>query len=331
MRLANDPAIYWYDLENDKILITCDDDLKFFIDESKILKLIFEFEKVEPSRKRTSSILTVDDFSDSSKRLRRKMERIDLSSDSSIDLSSESEDEKVENHKDEIEQEAEKVQTIGNAPKVRIISIDIIKPAERMNQNNSESSVSHVENVTESTINVIEDFPQPSSSNDSSTNINAEKINESVEDKKKQRKQSDSNRIVISDSSDNEDNNDNDQNRRFSDGNYSSAYSFADVNGERFESRASFDDDFRRYRNRRRRDEFDENARRTYRNCSDNMRRMFQQANVARAQAQAASDQAMRNLRSSTNFLPDLLSTFQSHFRPLFQTNSPFNQNFNRP
>ena len=44
LRLCNDPLIYWIDLENDKIRINCDDDLRFFMEESKIQKLNFEFE-----------------------------------------------------------------------------------------------------------------------------------------------------------------------------------------------------------------------------------------------------------------------------------------------
>lgn len=311
MRIANEPTVFWHDLENDKIRINCDDDLKFFIEESKIKKLVFEYERADGKRKRPSSILS-DEFSDSSKKLRRRMEKIDLSSDSSIELSSDSED---ENLPEKLEQESvtstveevpvmQSSASVDNEPNVKIISVDIIKEADNASTN--------------------EVIPEPAEGQAIVQEVDGQPEVTTSEKSKNERKNSDTNRIVISDSSDDEEDNANARNRRFSDGNYSSAYSFADVNGDRFESRASFDD-FRRYRYRQRRNDFDENARRTYQNCSDNMRRVFHHANNVRAQAQAAGDQAMRNLRSSTNFLPDLLSTFQQHFRPLFQP--PFNQN----
>jgi hypothetical protein len=284
-----------------------------------------------------------DELSDSSKRIRRRMEKIDLSSDSSIELSSESEDEQSQKLQEKLEQESVTSTVeetsfvtsasvdIDNEPKVKIIRVDVIKPADNANPNevkisepaNNNTEISSESPESSNVEPIVEEVEEKSN--------DEQKVTTSGTSNKKDRRQSDSNRIVISDSSDDEESStDNDRNRRFSDGNYTSAYSFADVNGERFESRASFDDDFRRYRYRRRRDEFDENARRTYRNCSENMRRIFQQANIARAQAQAVGDEAMRNLRSSTNFLPDLLSTFQSHFRPLFQAQPPFNgNNFN--
>lgn len=251
------------------------------------------------------------------------MEKIDLSNDSELSSNSDDEQNEILEQQSVVTStvegaQAQKSPSIDNEPKVKIISIDIIKKTEPAINNEDKIELPQK-------IEAIK--PESNNSNLTGKEIddNNGKVSTSTESKSKT---SDSNRIVISDSSDDEgESNDNSRNRRFSDGYYSSAYSFADINRERFESRVSFDDDFRRYRYRRRRDEFDENARQTYRNCPDNMRSVFQQANIARAQAQAASDHTMRNLRNSTNFLPDLLSTFQTHFRPLFQRQPPFDGN----
>lgn len=295
MRLGNDPLIYWIDLENDKIRINCDDDLRFFLEESKIQKLIFEFEKLEPTRKRPQAL--IDDNADYSKRLRTKMEQIDLTDSSSMELS-DTEDEQEVVVLESVSSTMEEVPStscIDNEPRVKIISVDIIANAIPITE----------EIVTEQTVpENIEEVQQ-------------DEEQSSVNNVKKERKRSESNRIVISDSSDNEEEEEETDgsypNRRFSDGNYNSSYSFANANNNRYDSRASFDDDFRHYNHhRRRREHFNEHARSTYRNCSDNMHRIFQQANSAR-------EQAMRNFRDSANLLPDLLTTFQSRFGPIFQ------------
>lgn len=296
LRLGNDPLIYWFDLENDKIRINCDDDLRFFMEESKIQKLVFEFEKLEPTRKRTQPLID-DDIADYSKRLRTKMEQIDLTDSSSMELSDSEEEQEVVvlGSVSSTMEEVPSTSFIDNEPRVKILSVDIINPAV------TEEIVTNSQNTEE--VQQMEDQP--------------------VDNAKKERKRSESNRIVISDSSDDEETDDNFTNRRFSDGNYNSSYSFANANNNRFDSRASFDDDFRHYNHhRRRREHFNEHARSTYRNCSDNMQRIFQQANSAR-------EQAMRNFRDSANLLPELLTTFQSRFGPIFQQQPPrfgFNQ-----
>lgn len=268
------------------------------MEESKINKLIFEFDEIESTRKRPSSLAADDDIAECSKRLRTKMEQIDLSSNSSTTM-------ELSDYEDEdVVQESVSSTSAENDPKVKIISVDIIKEADTEISNDARIN----ENASEP-INVDEIQDQPSN------NANDESRQE------KNRRPSESNRIVISDSSDDEEDTNNFNNRRYSDGGY--AYSFADVNGNRFESRASFDDDLRRHR--RRRETFNENARRTYRNCTENMERIFNHAESAR-------EQAMRNFRTSANLIPNLLSTFQSHFRPLFQQQqqSGFNQQYNR-
>lgn len=305
MRLSNVPLIiYWIDLENDKIRINCDDDLRFFMEESKIQKLIFEFEKIEPTRKRpqssSSSLLSIEgDNADYSKRLRTKMEQIDLTDSSSMELSDleDVQEGVVPESISSTMKEVPLTTCMDNEPRVKIISVDVIKNADVKLLSVTEEVVA---GSTEEVLQIEDDNqPQPSV----------------VDNAKKERKRSDSNRIVISDSSD-EESEDNFTNRRFSDGHYDSTYSFANANNDRAsfdDSRASFDDDFRRYNHhRRRREHFNEHARSTYRNCSDNMQRIFHQANSVR-------EEAMRNFRQSANLLPELLTTFQSRFGPVFQ------------
>ena len=243
MRTVHEPFIYWYDLENDKIRINCDDDLKFFLQESKIQKLIFEFEKTEVARKRSSE--HSGEFSDSSKRLRKRMEKIDLSSDSSIEISSEDEiiqepQSQVQEVTDENIQENENQNVsstiIDNEPNVRIISVDVIKPA------SEQSAAEDVVEVPSSNADV-EITQEPSAANQQETPEQAVPISS-----KNDKNQKETNKIVISDSEEDEDESSRRGRGGFANRNYSSAYSFADINGERFDSRASFDDDFRRYR-----------------------------------------------------------------------------------
>jgi hypothetical protein len=302
--------------------------LKFFVEDAKIQKIFWQFEKLEgTTRKRTSALFEEGDLP---KRLRTKMEQIDLSSDSSSMELSDYDDEK-ESVTSTMEEATTSTQ-IQSEPNVKIISVDIIKEAE--------NPIIEREDITEVTEEVTSELPVVIDEEEVIEGNNEQSQLETTENAQQQRRPSDTNKIVISDSSEDEDdtsrNNNNTNNRRFSDGNYSTSYSFAEASnggggGRRFESHsASFDDDFRRYNhNRRRREHFNEEARRTYRNCNENMQRMFQQA-------QSARDQAFRNFRNSAGLIPDLLSTFQSHFRPLFQQHQQppppprFNQHFQR-
>lgn len=74
------------DLENDKIRVTCDDDLKFFMEESACHKIIFDFNpatELELSRRKRSWSQMNENFNECSKKIRKQLQEIDLSSDSS--------------------------------------------------------------------------------------------------------------------------------------------------------------------------------------------------------------------------------------------------------
>lgn len=335
MKSACDPQIYWYDLENDKIMINCDDDLRFFMEESEILKISFQFSSQEQySRKRPSSLVS-DDVSECSKRLRRKLQKIDLSSDSSsMDLSSDEEVEiispesVVQNNTVSTGNEDQMPSTSQNNTErklsnINIVRVEVIKAAEEnINNENVENEIQKVQE-NEETLNSNNNIDENSSIADNSNSTIADD-NANINSTSNQRRQADSNRIVISDSSDDEEE-ENTRNRRHSDGNYASAYSFADSNGNRFESRTSFDDDFGYYRYRNR---FNDQTRNAYRDHAANMNRAFRMAQSARINA-------VRNMRNTANSIfPQMLSTFQSHFRPLFrpgvfQTNQQY-QTFHR-
>ncbi|CAO1353258.1 unnamed protein product [Diamesa hyperborea] len=82
-----DYQIFWIDSENDEILITCDDDFKFFVDESHVSKLFIKIIQDEttgadeqPIRKRLHSQSSDDQ---QSKKLRAQMQNIDLSTSAS--------------------------------------------------------------------------------------------------------------------------------------------------------------------------------------------------------------------------------------------------------
>ena len=299
------------DLENDKIIIACDDDLKFFIEESACHKLILDFQpsELESSRKRTSS--QIEDVTECSKKIRKQLEKIDLSSDeSSIDddneiySSSSSKNSSVSNitHEDAMQPEPN-----SSSSNVKIISVDIIKPADELilihDENGNNFKNVQAENVQE----------------------DSAKQEENVQKSSEQKKRPETNRILISDSSDDEAQDDtaNNNRRRFSDGPSSSSYSFAGV-GDTFDSRASFDNGrqqrFRRGRHQSRgRNSFQEAAREFQQVHAENMERFHENARAAR-------DQAARAVRASASVIPDILSSFQAHFRrPMFQV-SDINQ-----
>lgn len=303
-------------MENDKIIIACDDDLKFFMEESACHKLTFDFHpaEVESSRKRSSSQIA-DDVSEYSKKIRKQLQNIDLDTDSSSmdtddddDLnysSATSKNSSNVSQDDEIQPSTS--EPVSSSSNVRIISVDIIKPAEQPivipDENGNEvEEVIEVENVRE----------------DSSKQ--EEKVQKSCE----QKKQTETNRILISDSSDDEtqEGDTNNNSRRFSDGPSASAYSFAGV-GDTYDSRTSHESGrhhrFRRGRRHRGSHGFQEAAREFQRAHSENMERFHENARMAR-------EQAARAVRASASAIPDILSTFQAHFRrPLFHV-SDINQ-----
>lgn len=294
------PDIYWYDLENDKIKVTCNDDLRFFLEESEISKLTIDYDcsVQEVSRKRH---LADDENSEASKKIRRKLQQIDLSSDSSMDtdeLLAEKELEVINNINVTSTNSNEENQPVAStsrmsendALKPKIISVEVIKSADEVDKNETS----------------IDNAPQEVTSQESFVENN--------------------NRIVISDSSDDEQE-EIPRSRRYSDGHYSSSYSFAGIHNER--TRASFDDNFRSYH------QYRQQYRQQFRNQhAENIARMYQNTRTIRdnimRNAEAIRNNAMQNIRTSANLYPQILSTFQSHFRPLFQSPNMNSQPFFR-
>ncbi|KAL7031946.1 hypothetical protein ACKWTF_007176 [Chironomus riparius] len=303
-----EPQIYWFDLECDKIMIACEDDLKFFLNESEVTKLIFDYKcySQDSSRKRH---LTDDESSESSRRIRRKLQEIDLDSESSMDTDElnekDIESQIIPTQSIILTTEEQPVpstsQAIQNDQNVNVLSVEIIQSADEVDGKQSDVNNEKTEKTANEEI--------------------AEIIEESNAQSEvpKKRKISDSNKIVISDSSDDEE--DTRRNRRHSDGHYSSSYSFAySGNGGRFEQRSSFDDNFRQFNHHRTYNQY----RPRYRDEQfENMNRIFQNAQAMRENvlrnADSLRQNTIRNIRNSATILPQILSSFQSHFRPLFQ------------
>jgi hypothetical protein len=260
------------------------------------------------SRKRH---LTDDECSETSRKIRRKLQEIDLDSESSMDTDEfdekDIESQIIPNQSVMVTNEEQLVpstsQACQNEQNVKILSVEVIQTADEVDGKESDSTNKDTENTADDEVaQIIED-----------SNDNAQSEVE------KKRKVSDSNKIVISDDSDSDD--ETRRNRRHSDGHYSSSYSFAyNGNNERFEQRNSFDDDFRRFHHHRTynqyrpryRDEHIENINRIYQNAQAMSENVMRNAETIR-------QNTMRNIRSSAAIFPQILSTFQAHFRPLFQ------------
>lgn len=330
------------DLENDKIRITCDDDLKFFMEESPCHKVTFDFRPatdLELSRKRTSSQMN-DEASECSKRIRKQLEHFDLSSDTSSmdtddegDMSGEASSNFNDSKASSVSDVAQKSRDepipststgiYAKNPNVNIISVDIIPSID-------------VEAAAED-VQVIEDEAAPEAPpiEDKSVPEAAAPTEESNVQKSTPKKQ-ETNRIVISDSSSEEETADNNANsRRHSDGpSYASAYSFTNADGNGYDSRSSWNNGRYQHSHRFRRNthhghhqrgasfeeecqnrarQWREQASSFQRNHAENMERIQRHARQAREHAANA-------VRASTSAIPDLVSTFQAHFRrPMFR------------
>lgn len=324
------------DLENDRIRIQCDDDLKFFLEESACHKVIFDFNptsEVEMSRKRNCS--EVNEATDGSKRLRKQLSQIDLSSDLS---SMETDDDEI----DEIDEifscsastsVSDFCQDYNQGASTSQAAFAIPSTSEPKSEPNVTIISQHVlgtsvepktfeipdENASE--IVSIDDNASIIDDNANDVQVVAESAVQETVPKEQSVQQNSSarqgstNRILISDSSDDEAQ-DTNTNRRHSEG-FSSAYAYANINGDRFESGSSFRQ--RRHFSRRGHGHargyhhphsFQEQLRRQH---SENMDRFHEQARLAR-------DRAARAVRASTSMIPDLVSQFQFHFRrPLFR------------
>lgn len=293
-------------------MIACEDDLRFFLNESEVTKLIFDYRcySQDISRKRH---LTDDEGSESSRRIRRKLQEIDLDSDSSMDTDEfnekDIESQIIPNQNIVVVNEEQPVpstsQACQNDPNVNILSVEIIQSADEVDGKESDNNNKETETTADEEVaQIIEE---------------SNALPETEVEKK--RKISESNKIVISDSSDEEEE-ETRRNRRHSDGHYSSSYSFAyNGNSERFgDQRSSFDDDFRRFHHHRTYNQYRPRYRDEH---MENLHRMFQNAQTMRENvirnADAIRQNTIRNIRNSATIFPQILSTFQAHFRPLFQ------------
>lgn len=299
------------------------------MEESAVKKLVFDFHpatELELSRKRSCSQLN-DDVSECSKKIRKQLQKIDLSSSSSSMDTDEDDDysgeastsydgSKTASVNNVAQESQEDLQpststaasrTFNKNPNVNIISVDIIKSIDEPetieipDDNGNEVQVDPEEVVR--VIPVVETV-QNSSQQDEPSN-----------------KQPTTNRIVISDSSEDEAQDDTNNNRRHSDASYTSTYSFTNVNGAGCGNRSSFGGGryhhshrFRRHHNERpqRANSFQDQSREFQRIHAENMRRIHQHASHAR-------EHAARAIRASTSAIPDLVSQFRAHFQPLFR------------
>ena len=354
------------DLENDKIKITCDDDLKFFMEECACNKLVFDFNpetELELSRKRSRS--QMNDSSEGSKKLRKQLREFDLSSDSSVmdtdddlDLSpgastsfessknSSVVDFSSKETQDEM-QPSTSADALKQSPKVNIISVDIIKTSE--NELNEDAIEIPDDNGND--VQIVSD-DKNTSQEESAANF---QVIEADETSKKEeeatqgscqqnvtKKKSETNRIVISDSSDDETTGDRNNNRRFSDcprnGAYSSSYSFCNSNGNRYESRAYYGSGAGGNSCPRRppySSQFRRSQSERFHNDFQDQIRAFQRSNAEHIQRlNETTRQAARTVRASTAAIPDFVSNFRAHFfHPLFrvtdinqQVFAPFNR-----
>ncbi|CRK90993.1 CLUMA_CG004681, isoform A [Clunio marinus] len=374
-----DPQIYWFDLENDKIRITCDDDLKFFMEESACHKVIFDFRpetEQELSRKRSLSQI-YDESIESSKRIRKQFENIVLSSDSSSMETDDDDDDdlsfvgnvsSVTNSKNSSSNnipeqdlfDAGPSTSAGRkSPNVNIISVDIIKPLsedENINKNENEIQIIDDESIKETSQSIDASGEEVVTVQDENLTAKSnETLTIDLRGSSDKKEQTETNRIVISDSSDDEtESNNNEKDQRNPQGPSASAssYSFTNVNGEGFESqsfsgnsngqhhshsfrrhwrpnthhrahsfneqrRHHFDEQRQQFSEQRR--QFEEQMRNMNRTNTENMERIQQHARMAR-------EHAARAIRASTSAIPDLVSSFQAHFRrPLFSV-SDLNQ-----
>ena len=252
--------------------MTCDDDLKFFMEESPCHKLIFDFgpdSEQELTRKRTFNN-DEDAFNHNSKKLRKQMQQIDLSSDSSV-MDTDDDETSADTSKNSSTNDVSQIvapqvisqvyhdqpSTSKQAQKeldllrqnVNIISVDIIKPAGTENvaipvEASEAIDIGNIDGsfgLTE-TIEIRDD----NGSDVQVIEVDGAAAEPKKEDDKTQQASADpkerkaSSRIVISDSSDDEDDNNNNNNNnnndannnnpRRSDGAYASSYSFTNVN-----------------------------------------------------------------------------------------------------
>lgn len=263
------------DLENDKIKITCDDDLKFFMEESPCHKVIFDFapdSDQELSRKRNLSQNDEESW-EVSKKIRKQLSQIDLSSDSSM-METDSDDELIASSIDSSKnssvlnvaqqpslipstskQAREELLASQNTQKVNIISVEVVKQPVEIHACDTVIIDSPDSVIFESETIVIPDTDE--NGNDAQvvpgnqviaqeeTSLPEPAVEQENVQKKPfetQTKRVVTNRIVISDSEeDAEDStNGNEQWRGRRTGAYSSSYSFSGANGNMYGASCGF-------------------------------------------------------------------------------------------
>lgn len=274
---------------------TSQTEIEEFQDEAIIYKVLKSNKSSEPVPSTSSEVKTPSAFSYGSLEC------------SSIELVDES-IQKSSNQQQTVESQNQNEQ---KSEKVRIIDVQVIKPADDESQKDDENGNNMME-VEESCDRVDE----PKLQNE---------------------KKSATNRILISDSEDDDDaqnnNNSNQQSANNNDSNnnnsnnsqqYSSAYAYTNLNGDRFESATRTETNGGRRRHFHRTRNCRSNPRRfedsNFREQMRNFNRMNAE-NFERVQEnlRITGEQVGRTFSATAQMFPDLVSNFRSHFvRPLF-------------
>lgn len=341
------------------------------MEESPCHKVIFDFapdSDQEMSRKRTSSQIEEETW-EVSKRIRKQLQQIDLSSDSST-MDTDSDDDLIDSSKNSSvvnvaqdpamipstsKQSFEELRGLENSPRVNIISVDVIKLPEEVPAAetvvvdspdsvifDSETILIPDENgndcqvVPDDQVIVQEESPQPG------TAIEREHVQNKAAEAKTKRVET--NRIVISDSEEDAEDttNGNQHCRGRRSCAYSSSYSFTGANGNAYGGRCGFETrggspprHHRRGHHGRHGHRHSFHEGRNYQDWrnrhAENMARAQEQARMARENVRRASESAANAVRASTAFIPDMMANFRAHFqRPMFSVADINQQIFGR-
>lgn len=317
------------------------------MEESPVQKLTFDFgpdSEQELSRKRSCSELLEEVTSEYSKKIRKQLQNIDLSSDSSsMDTDNEEEvgdfmsssdcvgsaNSSANDVNEPVASTSKAAQeSLQKSQKVNIISVDIIKPADVTETIEIPDEADGI--APEEVIKIADDFvtAEDPRQDEISITVHHEKTETSSAPQEAPKKKPETNRILISDSSDEEEEipktNDSRRHSNRTSRPSASAYSFAGAtgDGETFFRAYAGDENFGRRRRRH------HHHQRAYSDAQDNYQqraRDFHTANAEnmeriRTNVRMVRQHAADAVRASTSAIPDLLSSFQDHFRrPLFR------------
>lgn len=344
------------------------------MEESPCRKIIFDFASdsdQELSRKRSSSQIDEESW-EVSKKIRKQLSKIDLSSDSSS-MDTDSDDDLIVSSADSsknssvlnVSQDPTMIPSTSkqafkeladsqNAPKVNIISVDIIKQADQVPAVEtvdigspdsvifeSETILIPDENGNDAQVVPDDQVIAQEDKSQQETAVDQENVQNKAAEAKTKRVET--NRIVISDSEDDAEANGNEQYHGRRTGAYSSSYSFTGANGNIHGGSCGFrtgrgESPPRHHRRghhhgRHHRHSFHEGRNYAdWRNRhAENMARAQEQARMARENVRRASESAANAVRASAAIIPDMMANFRAHFqRPMFSVADINQQIFGR-